>query len=146
VDDVRDALSISLDQTGGVDMALVARLCGMAEADAAEALGDALVRDPGTREPLLAEAYLSGDVLAKLDRVDELLDEAERGGLRARRSAWLEACGVGGVEGALREEVADEGFKKEMNKVGGAWNAFCDPLHAKVAVDAVAAEDAALAR
>ena len=146
VDDVRDALSISLDQTGGVDMALIARLCGMAEADAAEALGDALVRDPDTRKHLLAEAYLSGDVLGKLDRVDALLDEAERGGLRARHAAWLEACGVGVVEEALCEEVADEGFKREMNKVGGAWNAFCDPLHAKVAVDTDAAEDAALSR
>ena len=65
--DVADGLIVSVNQTGGVDAALIARLTGKTEADVTRELLDSRAvfknRDGGLET---AEVYLSGNVRAKL--------------------------------------------------------------------------------
>ncbi len=62
-----DALALSLDARGGVDMAFIAERLGCAEIEAAGALGDRVWLDPNGGVWRTAEDYLSGDVVGKLD-------------------------------------------------------------------------------
>lgn len=61
-----DALSISLDETRQVDLARIGELLGTDETQAREQLGELVFDDPVAEELVTAEAYLSGDVRAKL--------------------------------------------------------------------------------
>ncbi len=62
-----DAIAVSLDRTGGIDLTLIADLLGMPEPDSRTALEGMVFPDPDTAELVHAPAYLSGDVRAKLD-------------------------------------------------------------------------------
>src|SRR5581483_5003656 len=59
-------LLVSLDRTGAVDLALIARLYGKDEKAVVAELGDLVYRDPETRRWATADEYLSGNVRAKL--------------------------------------------------------------------------------
>ena len=61
-----DAIAVSLDRTGRVDLPLVAELLGMPEPEARTALVVMVFADPESGELVHAPAYLSGDVRAKL--------------------------------------------------------------------------------
>lgn len=61
-----DAIAVSLDRTGGVDLTLIADLLGMSEAEARPALDGLVFTDPETDALVHAPAYLSGDVRANL--------------------------------------------------------------------------------
>ena len=61
-----EGLLVSLDRTGGVDLPLIASLYGKPEAAVAAELGELVYRDPATEGWTTADAYLSGDVRAKL--------------------------------------------------------------------------------
>lgn len=65
VNSVQDALLVQLNRQGKLDMAEVARLAGLTEADAIEQLGDAIYNDPSSGW-VTADAYLSGNVVRKL--------------------------------------------------------------------------------
>ncbi|WP_246846538.1 helicase [Humibacter ginsenosidimutans] len=67
VDTPADAIAVSLDRTGRIDLTLIADILGMTEPDARQALTGLVYTDPGTGELIHAPAYLSGDVRAKLD-------------------------------------------------------------------------------
>ncbi len=62
-----DAVAVSLDRTGEIDLALIADLLGMPEPEARQALAGMVFTDPDTAELVHAPAYLSGDVRAKLN-------------------------------------------------------------------------------
>lgn len=62
-----DAVAVSLDRTGGIDVPLIADLLGMPEPEARQALAGMVFTDPETGELVHAPAYLSGDVRTKLD-------------------------------------------------------------------------------
>ena len=62
-----DAIAVSLDRTGSIDLPLVADMLGMDETEAREALTGLVFTDPATDELVHAPAYLSGDVRTKLD-------------------------------------------------------------------------------
>ena len=62
-----DAIAVSLDRTGGIDLPVIADLLGMDEPEARSALGGLVFTDPTTDELVHAPAYLSGDVRTKLD-------------------------------------------------------------------------------
>lgn len=61
-----DAIAVSLDRTGRIDLPLVADLLGMPEPEARAALAGMVFTDPEAGELVHAPAYLSGDVRAKL--------------------------------------------------------------------------------
>ena len=61
-----DGLLVSLDRTGGIDLALISRLYGKPEEAVIAELGELIYRDPESNAWQAADAYLSGDVRAKL--------------------------------------------------------------------------------
>jgi N12 class adenine-specific DNA methylase/predicted kinase len=62
-----DALAVSLNEKGRVDLPFIAERLGVSEAEASAILGDELYLDPVGDQWRTAAAYLSGDVVAKLD-------------------------------------------------------------------------------
>jgi N12 class adenine-specific DNA methylase len=75
-----EGLLVSLDHRGSVDLPYIASLYGVTEGRAAQELGDLIYRDPETLSLETADAYLSGDVRAKLAA-------AERAGPEFARNA-----------------------------------------------------------
>ncbi len=67
VDSPADAIAVSLDRTGRIDITLVADLLGMNDREAREALGTLVFADPVTNQLIHAPEYLSGDVRVKLE-------------------------------------------------------------------------------
>ena len=66
VTSAEEGLLVSLDRTGGIDLALISRLYGKPEEAVTAELGDLIYRDPESNAWQTADAYLSGDVRAKL--------------------------------------------------------------------------------
>ena len=61
-----DALAVSLNQRGKVDMTYIAEKLAVSEDEAAELLGNLVYKDPAGGQWHQASAYLSGDVKTKL--------------------------------------------------------------------------------
>jgi hypothetical protein len=83
-----DALAVSLNQTGRIDLELIASLLEMDEEDARDALGDRIWLDPAGDVWRTAADYLSGDVVLKLE---DARIAARDDGSYARNVAALEA-------------------------------------------------------
>jgi N12 class adenine-specific DNA methylase len=66
VTSAEEGLLVSLDRRGAVDLALIASLYGKPEQPIIEELGDLIYRDPESQTFQTADAYLSGNVRAKL--------------------------------------------------------------------------------
>lgn len=66
-DTADDALAVSLDETGRVDIDRIAELLDLDADQALAQLADRVYRDPTTSELVPAEQYLSGDVRTRLD-------------------------------------------------------------------------------
>ncbi len=80
VKSAEEGLLVSLDRRGGVDLPLIAGLYGRPEAEVVAELGDLVFHDPETGRWLTADAYLSGNVRARLAA-------AERAGPEYARNA-----------------------------------------------------------
>lgn len=65
-DSPADALAVSLDQAGRVDLPAIADLLDMPDAEARDHLGTLVFHDPASGELVPRAEYLSGDVRAKL--------------------------------------------------------------------------------
>lgn len=129
-DEPVEALSISLDRRGEVDLDLIGKLLGTRDdIETAERLGDLIVTDPDDGTPLPADEYLSGDVGGKLDHVDRLLramvDEPEQERVRA----WLAENGIQAITPSARVESC----RRELIQAG-AWQSATDPIHANKSV------------
>ena len=135
LDSARDALALSIDRLGRIDMAFIASLTGLDEASAAAELGDAVVRDPASGDVVLAEEYLSGDVASKLETVEAALSAEEAGPGLAAKARWAAASGV---EAASERAfaAADPEMRDLLDGRNGSWTAYADPVGAKVAADA----------
>jgi N12 class adenine-specific DNA methylase/predicted RNA methylase len=66
VTSAEEGLLVSLDRTGGIDLALISQLYGKPEETIVAELGDLIYRDPETTSWQTADAYLSGNVRDKL--------------------------------------------------------------------------------
>ena len=74
VDEPVEALAVSLDRVGHVDLDLIGHLLGTRDyLETVARLGDLIVTDPDDGTPMPADEYLSGDVGGELDHVDGLL-------------------------------------------------------------------------
>ena len=62
-----DALAVSLNETGTIDMPRIAAMMDMSETAAAEALGDRVYLNPNGDVWQTADLYLGGDVVTKLE-------------------------------------------------------------------------------
>ena len=61
-----EALAVSLNELGRVDMEYMSRLCGKSETEIAAELSGVIFRVPGTERYVTADEYLSGNVREKL--------------------------------------------------------------------------------
>ncbi len=66
VTSAEEGLLVSLDRTGGIDLAYIGQLYGKPEEAIIAELGDLIYHDPETKSWQTADAYLSGNVRAKL--------------------------------------------------------------------------------
>jgi N12 class adenine-specific DNA methylase/SAM-dependent methyltransferase len=77
-DTPEDALAICLDTHGRVELAEIARLLGVDEAQARQALGGLVFEEPGTGRLVPQAEYLSGNVRRKLAAAEEAAREDPR--------------------------------------------------------------------
>lgn len=127
VDEPVEALSISLDRTGHVDLDLIGRLLGTRDtAETSERLGDLIVAGPDSGEPVPADEYLSGDVGGKIDHVERLLRDLAGRPEHDRTNDWLAQNGLD--DGSLEPAVSAEQAVRELRQ-SGAWQSATDPLH-----------------
>lgn len=125
-----EALAISLDRVGHVDLDLIGHLLGTRDdLETVARLGDLIVTDPDDGTPMPADEYLSGDVGGELDHVDGLLramvDEPEQERVRA----WLAENGMQAITPPSRVESC----RRELIQAG-AWQSATDPIHANKSV------------
>ncbi len=73
-----EGLLVSLDQRGMVDLPFIAGLYGRPEQQVIAELGDLIYRDPQTRDWQTADAYLSGNVRAKLAAAEDAGPDYDR--------------------------------------------------------------------
>lgn len=127
VDEPVEALSISLDRMGHVDLDLIGRLLGTRDtAETSERLGDLIVAGPDSGEPVPADEYLSGDVGGKIDHVERLLRDLAGRPEHDRTNDWLAQNGLD--DGSLETAVSAEQAVRELRQ-SGAWQSATDPLH-----------------
>lgn len=125
-----EALAVSLDRVGHVDLDLIGHLLGTRDdLETVARLGDLIVTDPDDGTPMPADEYLSGDVGGELDHVDGLLramvDEPEQERVRA----WLAENGIQAITPPSRVESCRRGLIQ-----AGAWQSATDPIHANKSV------------
>lgn len=125
-----EALAVSLDRVGHVDLDLIGHLLGTRDdLETVARLGDLIVTDPDDGTPMPADEYLSGDVGGELDHVDGLLramvDEPEQERVRA----WLAENGIQAITPPSRVESC----RRELIQAG-AWQSATDPVHANKSV------------
>lgn len=130
VDEPVEALAVSLDRVGHVDLDLIGHLLGTRDdLETIDRLGDLIVTDPDDGTSLPADEYLSGDVGGKLDHVDGLLhamvDEPEQERVRT----WLAENGIQAITPSARVESC----RRELIQAG-AWQSATDPIHANKSV------------
>lgn len=102
-----DALAISLDQTGEVDLDYIADLLETDPQTARDRLGETVFDVPGENRLETREAYLSGDVRSKLE---------------AAETAAVENPELAGNVEALREVVPTDLQPSEIEaRVGASW-------------------------
>lgn len=134
-----DALAVSYDRTGGVDLPLIGGLLGCDADEAEERLGDLIVRDPITSKIESAEAYLSGDIGKKLDAIHALQKKIETDRFNAGESSWLESVSIP----PARTPETSEGVARTVAVLvkSGLWDTCVHPLTANRAVIASAHVD-----
>jgi N12 class adenine-specific DNA methylase len=131
-----EAIALSLDQTGTVDLELVADVLGIEQDEAREQLGTLVYDEPGTGNLIHAPEYLSGDVRTKLDAAEAAaVDDARfTVNVDALREALPEPIGVDQIEARLgsvwispeihqqflQELLRDRAVRVE-NPMPGAW-------------------------
>ena len=115
--DASEALARSLDRDGRPDVAKIAAELGLSEAEAEEALGDAVFRDPSGRGWRGAAEYLSGDVRGRLQ---EARSAAALDPRLQRNVAALERIAPRGPA-RVAESAASAGPDDVVVPLGAAW-------------------------
>lgn len=102
-----EAIALSLDRTGTIDLPTIAHLLGDSEDSAREQLGQLVYDEPDTGALIHGQAYLSGDVRRKLD---------------AARSAAIDdarfAVNVAALEAVLPTPLGSDEIEA---KLGAVW-------------------------
>ena len=98
-----EAIAMSLDETGGVDLDVVAHLLGVEAAEARLMLAELVYDDPATGELVHAPEYLSGDVRTKLEQAEAaVVDDARyAANVDALRAVIPDPIGIEQIEARL---------------------------------------------
>ena len=100
VKSAEEGLLVSLNQRGTVDLPFIATLYGKPEEQVIAELGDLIFLDPESKNWQTADAYLSGNVRAKLAAA-----EARRSGLRPQRRRLAGRAARGRAAGRHRRRA-----------------------------------------
>ncbi|WP_459645160.1 helicase-related protein [Kineococcus sp. NUM-3379] len=102
-DTPEDALAITLDTLGRVELAEVARLLGVDEDEARQQLGTLVYEDPETNRLVPRAEYLSGNVRTKLDAAEAAAEQDPRwmGNVEALREVLPAPLGADDIEARL---------------------------------------------
>lgn len=102
-----DAVAVSLDRTGGIDLPIIADLLGTDEAEARSSLVDLAYTDPATGDLVHAPQYLSGNVREKLAAAKD----------RAEQDPSFQV----NVEALTRVQPEDLGIEEISARLGAVW-------------------------
>ncbi|MFT4188532.1 MAG: helicase [Aeromicrobium sp.] len=118
VDTPAEALAVSMDRTGGVDLELVASLLGVDEQTARRGLDGLVFDDPASGRLTPAPEYLSGDVRVKLERAREAAetDPVFAANVAALSEVLPEPLGVAEIEVGMGAAWLGEGTHEEFLK------------------------------
>ena len=123
-DSLDDALNISLDRDGRVDLELIARLADTTVDEAEAGLGDRIIRNPDTGTVMPAEDYLTGDVGTKLDRVTAMAEH-----LRHRAGTEAMTQFVAATYATPEDMPAMEQAREWIDAAGTAvWSSLTDRM------------------
>ena len=126
-DSLDDALNISLDRAGRVDLELIARLADTTVEEAEAGLGDRIIRDPDTGTVMPAEDYLTGDVGTRLDHVTAMAEHLRR---RAGTEAMTEF--TASTYATPEDMPATERASEWISEAGAdVWRSLKDPYSAE---------------
>ena len=106
-DTPQDALAVTLDTHGRVDLAEIARLLGQDEQQTRDELGQLVYDDPAAGRLVPAAEYLSGDVREKLEHARQA----------AEQNPAL-AVNVTALEGVLPRDL---GIEEIQARIGAVW-------------------------
>jgi N12 class adenine-specific DNA methylase len=137
VTSAEEGLLVSLNDRGVIDLAYIATLYGKPEAEIVVELGDLIYRDPVSKDWETADAYLSGNVRAKLVTAELAGDEYVRNAVALRSvqpedvlpgdidanlgAPWLPASDVLAFAAELFN-VPVESFKVNHLKKDAVWS------------------------
>lgn len=107
-ENIHDALSITLDHHGHVDLDEVAQLRGITPAEARAELGTLVYDDPATDRLVPAAEYLSGNVRVKLRQAQEAAENAPE----------TYAANVPALEAVIPEDLTAADIEPQ---IGAAW-------------------------
>ncbi|MGL5823377.1 MAG: SNF2-related protein, partial [Nocardioides sp.] len=131
-----EAVALSLDQVGGVDLELIARLLGLEVDEARAQLGTLVFDDPATDRLVHAPEYLSGDVRTKLDQARAAAADDDRYAVNIEALVEVvpESIGIDQIEARLGSvwitaavhqqfltELLDDSSVRVENPMPGAW-------------------------
>lgn len=118
---IGDALAVSLDENGRLDLDDVGSRLGVSRDEAIEALGDQVYRAPDGQWQL-ADEYLSGNVVAKLAEAETaaLTDAAMRRNVEALRQVQPNPLGPGQISVKLGAPWVPDSVVTEFAKEIGA--------------------------
>lgn len=126
-DSLDDALNISLDRAGRVDLELIAHLADTTVEEAEAGLGDRIIRDPDTGTVMPAEDYLTGDVGTKLDHVTAMAEH-----LRHRAGTEAMTQFAASTYATPEDMPATERAGEWISEAGAdVWRSLKDPYSAE---------------
>lgn len=117
VDTAEEALTVTLDTVGEVDLDYAASLLGISQEETLAAMGESIYQVPGTEETFHTRAeYLSGNVREKLDiaRAAALADDRFAVNVQALTEAVPEPLRMDEVEARLGAVWIDAGTHQEF--------------------------------
>lgn len=130
IETAHDALLASLADTGRVDIPEIADSLGLSDAEAIEALGSAIYRNPEGGAWEMADAYLSGNVRRKLEHAEAAAknDRTYERNIAALKAALPAPKGPASVDIALGMNwIAGDVYSRFLKETAGlnanvAWN------------------------
>lgn len=126
-DSLDDALNISLDRDGRVDLELIARLADTTVEEAEAGLGDRIIRGPDTGDVMPAEDYLAGDVGTKLGHVTAMAEH-----LRHRAGTEAMTQFAASTYATPEDMPAMEQTREWIDTAGtDVWRSLTDPYAAE---------------
>lgn len=124
-DSPEEALAVSFEQTGGVDVGLLAGLLGVDDDHVADAMGDLIIDDPVSGELVATEDYLTGNVGQRLDRVQALIAAETTGRALEARRTWVAECGLDHMYEFTRNLQDWEERELVKIKQSATWKGIC---------------------